>query len=114
MVTFDAVVQDFHVCLTEHLVVEFLGDDVWEHLLAIPMDTSSLTTREFSQSGFSGCIPVSCPPSLIETRCLTCLLLLSSDTFFFLLLPTNKLNFYFNTLIFFYYFNVLRGSNLSV
>ena len=43
--TFDAVVQDFHVCLTEHLVVEFLGDDVWEHLLAIPMDTSSLTTR---------------------------------------------------------------------
>ena len=53
MVTFDAVVQDFHVCLTEHLVVEFLGDDVWEHLLAIPKDTSSLTTREFSQSGFS-------------------------------------------------------------
>ena len=46
MVTFDAVVQDFHVCLTEHLVVEFLGDDVWEHLLvAIPMNTSSLTTR---------------------------------------------------------------------
>ena len=37
MVTFDAVVQDFHVCLTEHLVVEFLGDDVWEHLLAIPV-----------------------------------------------------------------------------
>ena len=62
MVTFDAVVQDFHVCLTEHLVVEFLGDDVWEHLLAIRMDTSSLTTREFFQSGFSGCIPVSCPP----------------------------------------------------
>ena len=54
MVTFDAVVQDFHVCLTEHLGVEFRGDDVWEHLLAIPMDTSSLTTREFSQSGFSG------------------------------------------------------------
>ena len=45
MVTFDAVVQDFHVCLTEHLVVEFRRDDVWEHLLAIPMDTSSLTTR---------------------------------------------------------------------
>ena len=45
MVIFDAVVQDFHVCLTEHLVVEFLGDEVWEHLLAIPMDTSSLTTR---------------------------------------------------------------------
>ena len=65
MVTFDAVVQDFHVCLTEHLVVEFLGDDVWEHLLAIPMDTSSLTTREFSQSGFSGCITVSCPLNLI-------------------------------------------------
>ena len=65
MVTFDAVVQDFHVCLTEHLVVEFLGDDVWEHLLAIPMDTSSLTTREFFQTGFSGCIPVSCPPNLI-------------------------------------------------
>ena len=40
MVTFDAVVQDFHVCLTEHLVAEFLCDDVWEHLLAIPMDTS--------------------------------------------------------------------------
>ena len=51
MVTFDAVVQDFHVCLTEHLVVKICGDDVWEHLLAIPMDTSSLTTREFSQSG---------------------------------------------------------------
>ena len=67
MVTFDAVVQDFHVCLTEHLVVEFLGDDVWEHLLAIPMDTSSLTSREFSQSGFSGCIPISCPPNLIKT-----------------------------------------------
>ena len=49
MVTFDAVVQDFHACLTEHLVVEFLGDDVGEHLLAIPMDTSSLTTREFSK-----------------------------------------------------------------
>ena len=49
------------------LVVEFLGDDVWEHLLAIPMYTSSLTTREFVvlvdvfQSGFSGCVPVSCP-----------------------------------------------------
>ena len=49
MVTFDAVVQDFHVCLTEHLVVEFLGDDVWEHLLAIPMDTSSLTNRIFQK-----------------------------------------------------------------
>ena len=73
MVTFDAVVQDFHVCLTEHLVVEFLGDDVWEHLLAIPMDTSSLTTREFFQSGFSGCIPVSCPPNLIKTSSLTTL-----------------------------------------
>ena len=66
MVTFDAVVQDFHVCLTEHLVVEFLGDDVWEHLLAIPMNTSSLATREFSQGGFGGCIPVSCPPNLIK------------------------------------------------
>ena len=75
MVTFDAVVQDFHVCLTEHLVVEFLGDDVWEHLLAIPMDTSSLTTREFSQSGFSGCrpTPISCPPDLIKTSSLTSL-----------------------------------------
>ena len=64
MVNFDAVVQDRHVCLTEHLVVEFLDDDVWEHLLAIPMDTSSLTTREFAQSGFSGCVPVSCSPCL--------------------------------------------------
>ena len=64
MVTFDAVVQDFQVCLTEHLVVEFLGDDVLEHLLAIPMDTSILTTREFAQSGFGGCVPVSCPPRL--------------------------------------------------
>ena len=73
MVTFDAVVQDFHACLTEHLVVEFLGDDVWEHLLAIPMDTSSLTTREFFQSGFSGCIPVSCPSNLIKTSSLTSL-----------------------------------------
>ena len=73
MVTFDAVVQDFHVCLTEHLVVEFLGDDVWEHLLAITMDTSSLTTREFFQTGFSGCIPVSCPPNLIKTGSLTSL-----------------------------------------
>ena len=70
MVTFDAVVQDFHVCLTEHLVVELLGDNVWEHLLAIPMDTSSLTNREFSKSGFSGCIPVSCPPNLIKTSSL--------------------------------------------
>ena len=51
MVIFDAVVQDFHVCLTEHLVVEFLGD-VWEHLLAIPMDTSSLTTRECAKKWF--------------------------------------------------------------
>ena len=42
-------------------MVEFLGDDVWEHLLAIPMYTSSLTTREFAQSGFSGCVPGSCP-----------------------------------------------------
>ena len=58
----DTVVQDVHVCLTEHLVVEFLGDDVWEHLLAKPMETSSLTTREFCQSGFSGCVPVFCPP----------------------------------------------------
>ena len=56
MVIFDAVVQDFHVFLTEHLVVEFLGDDdVWEHFFAIPMDTSSLTTREFAQSGFRPC-----------------------------------------------------------
>ena len=62
MVIFDAVVQDFHVYMTEHLVVEFLGNDVWKHSLAIPMDTSSLTTREFAQSGFSGCVPVSCPP----------------------------------------------------
>ena len=59
---FYAIVQDFHVCLTEYLVVEFLGDDVWEHLLAIVMDASTLTTREFAQSGFSGCVPVSCPP----------------------------------------------------
>ena len=43
-------------------MVEFLCDDVWEHLLAIPMDTLSLTTREFAESGFSGCVPVSCPP----------------------------------------------------
>ena len=62
MVIFDAVVQDFHVCLTEHLVVEFIDDDVWKHLLAILIDISSLTTREFAQSGFSGCVPVSCPP----------------------------------------------------
>ena len=54
MVIFDAVVQDFHVFVTEHLVVEFLGDDVWEHFFAIAMDTSSLTIREFAQSGFSG------------------------------------------------------------
>ena len=73
MVTFDAVVKDFHVCLTEHLVVKFLGDDVWEYLFAIPMDTSSLTTREFFQSGFSGCIPVSCLPNLIKTSSLTSL-----------------------------------------
>ena len=53
-VIFDAVVQDFHVFLTEHLEVDFLGDDVWEHFFAILMDTSSLTTREFDQSGFSG------------------------------------------------------------
>ena len=65
MVILDAVVQDFHVFLTEHLVVEFLGDDVWEHFFAIPMDTSSLTTREFAQSGFSGQVPVSCPPWLV-------------------------------------------------
>ena len=73
MVTFDAVFQDFRVCLTEHLVVEFLGDDVWEHLLAIPMNKSSLTNREFSQSGFIGCIPVSCPPNLIKISSLTSL-----------------------------------------
>ena len=48
MVIFDAVVPDFHVRLIEHLVVEFLGDDVWEHLLAIPMDTSSVATRQFA------------------------------------------------------------------
>ena len=54
MVIFDVVVQNLHVFLTEHLVVDFLGDDVLEHFLAIPMDTSSLTTREFAQSGFSG------------------------------------------------------------
>ena len=54
-------------------MVEFLGDDVWERLLAIPMDTSSSTNREFSQSGFSGCIPVSCPPNLIKTSSLTSL-----------------------------------------
>ena len=62
MVIFNAAVQDFQVCLTEHLLVEFLGDDVWKHLLSIAMDTSSLTTREFAQSGFSGCVPVSFPP----------------------------------------------------
>ena len=54
MVIFDAVAQDFHVFLTEHLVVEFLGDDVWEHFFAISMDTSSLKTKEFAQSAFSG------------------------------------------------------------
>ena len=63
MVVFDAVVQHFHVFLTEHLVVEFLGDDVWRHFFAIPMDTSkNLTTREFAPSGFSERVPVSCPP----------------------------------------------------
>ena len=36
----------------EHLVVEFLGGEVWENFFAIPMDMPSLTTREFSQSGF--------------------------------------------------------------
>ena len=53
MVFFDAVDQDFHVFVMEHSVVELLGDDVWEHFFAIPMDTSSLTTREFAQRGFS-------------------------------------------------------------
>ena len=65
MVIFDAVVQDFHVCLTEHLGVKFRDDDVWEHLPGIPMpamDTSSLTTKELARSDFSGCVPVSCPP----------------------------------------------------
>ena len=46
MVTFDAVFQDFHVFMTEHLVVEFLGDDAWDHFFSIPMDMLSLTTRE--------------------------------------------------------------------
>ena len=54
MVIFDAVVQDFHVLVTEHLVVEFLVDNVWEHFFAILMGMSSLTTRKFVQSGFSG------------------------------------------------------------
>ena len=54
MVIFDAVIQDFHVFVTEHLVVEFLGDDDWEHFFAIPSYTSSLTIREFAQNGFSG------------------------------------------------------------
>ena len=56
MVIFDAVLQDFNVnvFVTEHVVVELLGDDVWEHFFAIPMDSSSLETREFAQSGFSG------------------------------------------------------------
>ena len=54
MVIFDAVVQDFHVLLTEHLVVEFLDDDAWKHVFAIPMDRSSLTAIEFAQSGFKG------------------------------------------------------------
>ena len=54
MVIFDAVVQDFHVFVTEHLVVEFLGDDIWEHFIPTPIYTSSLTTREFAHSGFSG------------------------------------------------------------
>ena len=44
MVIFDAIVQDFYVFLTEHLVFELLGNDVWEHFFAIPMDTSSLST----------------------------------------------------------------------
>ena len=64
MVTFDAVVQEFHVFLTEYLVVEFLGDDVWEHFFSTPMDTSSLITREFAQSGFSGWVSVSFRPWL--------------------------------------------------
>ena len=34
---FDAVVQDFDVFLTEHLVVGCFGDDVWEHFFAKPM-----------------------------------------------------------------------------
>ena len=61
MVIFYAVVQDFHVFVTEHLVVEFLDDDAWKHFFAIPMDRSSLTAREFAQSDFSGLVPVSCP-----------------------------------------------------
>ena len=51
MVIFDAVIQDLHIFVTEHLVVEFLGDDVWEHFFAIAL---SLPIREFAQSGFSG------------------------------------------------------------
>ena len=54
MVIFDAVVQHFQVFVTEHLVVECLDDEAWEHFFAILMDRSSLTTRERPQSGFSG------------------------------------------------------------
>ena len=49
MVIVDAVVQDFNVFVTEHSMVKFLGDDVWEHFFAITMDTSSLTTRDFPE-----------------------------------------------------------------
>ena len=42
MLTFDAVFKDFHVFVTEHLVVEFLGDDVSERtdFFVMPMNTS--------------------------------------------------------------------------
>ena len=49
MVIFDAVVQDFHICLTEHLVVEFLGDDVWEHLLATPENLAKVVLVDVFQ-----------------------------------------------------------------
>ena len=51
---FDAVVEDFHVFVTEPLVIAIPGDDVREHFFAIPMDTSSLTARDFVLSGLSG------------------------------------------------------------
>ena len=54
MVIFKAVVQNFHVLVTEHLVVGFLSDHVWEHFFATLMDTIGLTTRKFAQSDFSG------------------------------------------------------------
>ena len=67
-------------------MVEFLGDDVWEHIFAIPINMSSLTTKKFAESDLVN--KGSCFLSTVRTtHSNVCQIYLGTDHGFIILLP---------------------------